>query len=85
MSVQIKVSKYCEGVSGADDCFEIGDKALLKASMPENHDCVVIIDSELRVHKDAPKDGKVYEVIFCDGSRRWAVSAYQLFPIINAG
>ena len=80
MAIQIKMSKYCKGVTGADNCFEIGDRA----KITDNNE-IVIIDSRLMEHEDAPNGNKgklVYEVIFKDGSR-FAVSAYKLEPILT--
>jgi len=80
------VSKYCEDVDGSMDCFDIGDKAVIRNAInPKDNGLEVIIDSEIKLHKDAPLSGKVYEVIFCDGSGRFAVSAHKLFPVIGAG
>ena len=85
MLPKVKVSKYCDGVNGSMDCFEIGDKAVIKnADHPENNGLVVIIDSELMHHDDAPYPGLVYEVIFSNGYGRAAVSADKLYPIIEA-
>ena len=86
MSVQVKVSKYCEGVDGSVDCFDIGDKAVIRNAInPEDNGLIVVIDSEMKLHKDAPLSGRVYEVIFSNGYGRVAVSAHKLFPIIDAG
>lgn len=85
MPVQVKVSKYCEGVDGSIGCFDIGDKAVIKnADNPQNNGLVVVIDSELMKRKDAPPPWLVYEVIFSNGYGRIAVSANKLFPIIDA-
>ena len=81
-NVTVKVSKYTPEVNGSMNCFLIGDRALLKATIPGNQDKEVIIDSELMAHEQAPR-GLCYEVIFCDGSGKFAVDAYQLFPIID--
>lgn len=86
MSVRVKVSKYSEGVNGSMDCFEIGDKAVIRnADNPKNNGLVVIIDSELMKHEDAPPPGLVYEVIFSNEYGRISVSAEKLFPVLDAG
>ncbi len=85
MAVAIKTSKHCKGVTGADNCFDIGDVAIYTAlSDGSKHE--VVIEGELAKHPDAPGDGLVYNCLLNEfmkkrfGLERCALSAHQLTP-----
>lgn len=85
MSVKVMTSKHQPGVTGADNCFEQGDRAVYTALKCKTQ-YIVEIDSELMSHKDAPLDGLVYECILDEQLAkkfelsRCCLSAHQLTP-----
>ena len=82
--IEIRVSKYQVGVTGADNCFDIGDRAI--ATPPSTGKRIgVKIDSKLMKHDEAPGDGLVYECIIDDPLpegwiKRCCLSAEALTP-----
>jgi hypothetical protein len=75
--IRIRATKYnWTQTLGPHRVWKIGDQAIFTAGRLQYQ---VTIDSELMTHVGAP--GPVYEVIFQDGSGRYAVLAGALAPI----
>ena len=74
----VLLSKYATYTPGELYHIDIGDRARLH-SVSGRPSTIVVVDSELRFHPDAPDEGWVYEVVFTEYDRaRVAVAARQL-------
>lgn len=74
--MQIFKSRYTPGIKGSEICWEKGEIA-----QRISNGNLVRIDSDLMTHDNAPCNGLIFEVIYEDGSGRFAVLADDLLPI----
>lgn len=77
MSIRVFKSRYTPGVKGSEIGWAIGEKALWVNKKGKTF--LVTIDSDTMKHNQA--SGTVREVIFDDGSGRFAVDEDRLQPV----
>ncbi len=69
--IRIRISKWSKGVTGADDCFDCGDKARYKYL---HWNILVEIDSELET-----KEGRLVIACIVSGSFAEAIEATRIY------